>query len=259
MSLSTTNVSNMKRILPSILCLVLGSACGGGEEDDSGAGTGGSTAAGTGGSSGGSSGNGGSSGEVSGKGGSSGSSAGTGGSSSGKGGGAGTSGSGGESGSGGNEPQVGVCGLRSVGVVTADDFETYEEFYLLGEEGFGEEVCIVRVDVVRVGEAPAGCDEMAGQQDECLWTHQVEYRNPEVVLDEDGACANSDLALDAAAIAALEGKQMGYGYVFEYQGHNSVLMEYSVERSAWEPGVNAGWTESTGDFQFDRRDGFCDY
>jgi hypothetical protein len=241
-----TNVSNMKRILPTILCLVLGNACGGGEEDDdSGAGTGGSSAAGTGGtsaagsggSSGGSSGNGGSSGEVSGKGGSSGS-----------------SGSGG-----GDEPQVGVCGLRSEGTVTVDDFETYEELYLLGDEGFGEEVCIIRVDVVRVGEAPAGCDEMAGQQDECLWTHQVEYRNPEVVLDEDGACANSDLGMDAAAIAALEGQQLGYGYVFEYQGHNSVLMTYSEERSAWEAGVNAGWTESTGAFQFDRRDGFCDY
>lgn len=251
-----TNVSNMKRILPTILCLVLGSACGGGEEDDSGAGTGGSSAAGTGGtsaagsggSSGGSSGNGGSSGEVSGKGGSSGSSSGAGGGSSGKG------GSGG-----GDEPQVGVCGLRSEGTVTVDDFETYEELYLLGDEGFGEEVCIIRVDVVRVGEAPAGCDEMAGQQDECLWTHQVEYQNPEVVLDEDGACANSDLGMDAAAIAALEGQQLGYGYVFEYQGHNSVLMTYSEERAAWEAGVNAGWTESTGAFQFDRRDGFCDY
>jgi hypothetical protein len=100
---------------------------------------------------------------------------------------------------------------------------------------------------------------MAGQQDECLWTHQVEYQNPEVLLDVDGACENSDLEMDAAAIAALEGRQFAYGYVFEYQGHNSVLMTYSEERSAWEPGVNAGWTESTGDFQFDRRDGFCNY
>ena len=152
-----------------------------------------------------------------------------------------------------------MCGLRSVGTVTTEDFESYEEFYLAGEEGLGDDVCVVRVDVVRVGDAPPGCDEMAGQQDECLWTHLVEYQNPEILLDEGGACADSDLGLDAAAVAALEGKQIAYGYVFEYQGHNSVLMTYNEETSTWEPGVNVGWTESTGAFEFDRADGFCNY
>ncbi len=256
MRATTTRMPNMKRLLPTLLCLVLGSACGSEEGDsdsDDGAGRGGTSTAGKGGSSG--------SGGTSGQGGSPGGSSGT----AGKGGSSGTAGSdmpeGGSSGDAGGsgEPLVGVCGLRSAGTVTSDAFETYEELYLLGDEGFGEEVCVVRVEVVRVGDAPPGCDEMAGQQDECLWTHQVEYRNPEVLLDENGACANSDLGMDAAAVAALDRTQKAYGYVFEYQGHNSVLMIYSEESSLWEPDVNAGWTESTGDFQFDRRDGFCNY
>jgi hypothetical protein len=152
-----------------------------------------------------------------------------------------------------------VCGLRSEGTVTADDFQTYEEYYLLGDEGFGEEVCIVRFDVVRAGDAPPGCDEMAGQQDECLWTHLVKFENPQILLDEDGACANSELAMDSDAIAAIDGQQMGYGYVYEYQGHNDVLMSYNEETSTWEAGQNAGWTPESGAFHFDRRDGFCEY
>ncbi|HLV22453.1 MAG TPA: hypothetical protein VKZ49_16280 [Polyangiaceae bacterium] len=170
---------------------------------------------------------------------------------------AGAAGTAGAAGS-GAVARVGVCGVRSAGVVTADSFETYEEHYLLGDEGFGDALCVVRFDVRRAGDAPDGCDESAGQQDMCLWTHLVEYSNPSVLVDEDGACEDSELAMDSAAIAAIDGQQVAYGYVFEYQGHNSVLMRYDEARG-WQPGVNAGWSPETGDFQFDRRDGFCAY
>jgi hypothetical protein len=155
--------------------------------------------------------------------------------------------------------EIGVCGRRSEGTVTADSFDTHEEFYLIGENGFGEDLCVVRFEVTRVGDAPSGCDESAGQQMECLWTHLVEYGNPSVVTDRDGVCANSELALSADAIAAIEGRRVAYGYVFEYQGHNSVLMVYDDEGAVWEADVNAGWEETSGAFRFDARDGFCDY
>ena len=65
--------------------------------------------------------------------------------------------------------------------------------------------------------------------------------------------------MDADAIAALDGQQSAYGYVFEYQGHNSVIMIYNQERQTWEPGGNAGWDEMSGEFFFDERRGFCNY
>lgn len=249
----------MKRACLILFCLSFGFGCddGGDDADDSAGGTGGSAGTAGGNTGGSSAGKGGSGGSAAGSGGSSGS--GTGGSSgsSGKGGTGGdaTAGAGGE----GSEPLVGVCGKRSEGIVTTESYEAFEEIFLIGDEGFGEDLCVVRFDVRRVGDAPPGCDESAGQQDMCLWTHLVEYSNPTVVLDVDGVCASSSLALDSAAIAAIEGVQIAYGYVREYQGHNSVLMSYSEERSAWEPGVNAGWSPETGDFQYDRRDGICDY
>jgi hypothetical protein len=155
--------------------------------------------------------------------------------------------------------EVGVCGQRSEGTVTADSYAADEEFYLIGEEGFGEELCVVRFEVTRIGDAPPGCDESAGQQQECLWTHLVQYANPSIVADRDGACANSELALTAAALAEIEERQVAYGYVFEFQGHNSVLMTYDYERAGWQADVNAGWDEESGAFRFDRRDGFCGY
>ncbi|HEY6728560.1 MAG TPA: hypothetical protein VI197_31330, partial [Polyangiaceae bacterium] len=147
----------------------------------------------------------------------------------------------------------------SEGTVTEDSFETYEEYYLLGEEGLGEEVCVVRFDVTRVGDGPGGCDEFAGQQQSCLWTHLVAFGNPRVLVNEDSACENSELAMTAEAIAEIDGEQRAYGYVFEYQGHDSVLMGYDETAEAWAPVVNAGWNEDNGTFQFDRRDGFCGY
>src|SRR5690606_27835541 len=119
---------------------------------------------------------------------------------------AGAAGTAGAAGS-GDVARVGVCGVRSAGVVTADSFETYEEHYLLGDEGFGDALCVVRFDVRRAGDAPDGCDESAGQQDMCLWTHLVEYSNPSVLVDEDGPREDSELAMDGAAIAATDGQQ----------------------------------------------------
>ena len=169
--------------------------------------------------------------------------------------GAGAGGSSGETGF----AELGVCGVRSQGTVTEDSFETYEEHYLLGDEGLGSEVCVVRFDVRRVDDGPGGCDEFAGQQQSCLWTHLVELSNPQVLIDEDSACENSELAMTAEAIAEIDGEQRAYGYVFEYQGHNSVLMGYEDATDTWAPLVTAGWNEDTGEFQFDRRDGFCGY
>lgn len=154
---------------------------------------------------------------------------------------------------------LGVCGVRSQGVVTRDSYQAYEEYYLLGDEGFGDALCVVRFEVTRVDDAPTGCDQFAGQQETCFWTHLVEYRNPAVLVDENGVCAHSELGMSPERIAAMDGKQVAYGYVLEYQGHDSVLLTHDAQQDTWTPWVNAGWTETSGDLIFDFRDGFCAY
>jgi hypothetical protein len=168
--------------------------------------------------------------------------------------GTGDSGAGGESGF----TEVGVCGQRGEATVNASSFTGFEEFYIIGERGFGEDICVVRFDVMRVGEAPEGCDDPTADVD-CLWTHLVEFSNPSVVLDTDGVCADSQLGLGPDAIAEIEGSQAAYGFVSEFAGHNSVLMKYDEELAAWDAYGNGTWDEDAESFRFDRRDGTCEY
>jgi hypothetical protein len=154
--------------------------------------------------------------------------------------------------------QVGVCGQRGMSTVDETSFMGFEEFYVIGEEGFGDDICVVRFDVNRVGDAPGGCNDPAGDY-ECVWTHLVELSNPMVVTDESGVCASSELALDADAIAELDGSRAAYGFVPEFAGHNSVLLKYYDDMSKWDAFGMGTWDEGTGAFRFDHRDGLCDY
>jgi hypothetical protein len=148
--------------------------------------------------------------------------------------------------------EVGVCGRRGESPVSADSFEGYEEYYLIGEDGFGDDICVVRFKVSRVGEAPPGCEA-------CAWTHRVKYSDPEVLTDENDVCANSELGMSAAKIAQLDGSEASFGYVYEYAGHVSVLLKYDEATSMWGPNGNASWSEETGVLNFDQRNGFCGY
>ena len=162
----------------------------------------------------------------------------------------------GAAGGGGGFTDTGVCGQRGEATVNATEFSGFEEFYIIGEEGFGEDICIVRFDVARVGDAPAGCSDA---DVDCLWTHMVEFSNPSVVLDEGGVCADSELGLDAAAIAEIDGSRASYGFVSEFVGHNSVVMKYDEAMGIWDAYGNGTYDEAAEEFGFDRRDGLCDY
>jgi hypothetical protein len=148
--------------------------------------------------------------------------------------------------------ESGVCGERGQGTATATTFEGFEEFYLIGEKGFGSDICVVRFDVKRVGAAPDGCTD-------CKWSHQVEFSNPTVVTDVDGVCGKSELGFDAAKISATQGSKAAYGYVSQFVGHNSVLMKYGETSKMWDAYGNATWEEASGAFRFDRRNGACGY
>ena len=148
---------------------------------------------------------------------------------------------------------VGVCGERGAATADATSFDGYEERYIIGEQGFGVDVCAVHFDLTRVGDAPAGCTV-------CTWTHLVEYSNPSVVTDASGVCAKSDLGLDATAIAKIVGSRGAIGFAKQLGGaHGSARMKYINATSTWEVDGNATWNEPTKAFKFDYRTGVCGY
>jgi hypothetical protein len=167
-----------------------------------------------------------------------------------------TGGSSGSAGAGGSPyTNVAVCGQRGQATATATSYTAgWEELFMTGDEGLGDDICVVRFDVTRSGDAPAGCTD-------CSWTQTVQYSNPTVVKDVNGACANSDLALNAAKIASIAGSRLSIGFVREWQGaHGSVRFRYFENRCAWDVYGNATWDDPGTDlFRYDHRDGFCNY
>jgi len=154
--------------------------------------------------------------------------------------------------------EVGVCGQRGEAMVNATSFTGFEELYLIADEGFGDDICVVRFETMRVGDAPEGCDDPTADVD-CLWTHMVELTTPTIVTDVDGACAKIGFGLDAATITEIDGSQAAYGFVSEFAGHNSVVLRYDEAMGDWSPYGNGTWDEGAEMFRFDHRDGLCDY
>jgi hypothetical protein len=150
-------------------------------------------------------------------------------------------------------PNVGVCGLRGKATADATSFDGYEERFLIGEDGFGSDICVVRFDLTRVGDGPDGCTD-------CTWTHLLEYSNPTVATDTDGVCALSDLALDEAGIAEIVGSRVAIGFANQLGGaHGSARMTYVDATGTWDVTGNATWNETTNAFTFNYREGLCNY
>lgn len=148
--------------------------------------------------------------------------------------------------------RFGVCGLLGQATASPTEYQGTEEHYLIGDAGNGDDVCRVRVDVAFVGPPPMPCEL-------CEFAVTVAFSNPVVITDVDEACANSDLGLDAAAIAALVTGTASYGHVEEYAGHNDVLMVFDETTSSWQARNFASYDAETKAFRYDRRDGFCSY
>ena len=164
-------------------------------------------------------------------------------------------GSGGAGGTGGTStfPNVGVCGESGDAVADATSYDGHEVRYIIGEQGFGTRICEVQFDLTRVGDAPPGCTA-------CTWSHLLEYSNPSVATDTDAVCAQSDLALDAAAIAKIVGSRVAIGFAPHYGGaHGSARLRYFEDTELWDVTGNANWSESTKAFSYDYREGLCNY
>jgi len=182
-------------------------------------------------------------------------------------GGSSTGGSGGGAGTGtggGGFTKTGVCGQRSEAMVTASTYTGYEEFYMVSQEvvedgRLDEFNCLVRFDVRRVGTAPAGCVDLENVA--CEWTNQVEFSNPTVITDIDGACAKNELMWNGAWREGINGTRASYGYVDMYQGHDSVVMKAAGTPGSetWAVFGRGAWDPDTGDFSFDNRLGACQY
>jgi hypothetical protein len=240
---------------------------GGGDGGDTGGGSGGTTGGSTTGGSGMTGGSGTTGGSTTGGSAGAGPTGGAGGNNTGGGGGAGPSGGTGGGAGGGGLMFRGVCEQAAIANATTTAYTGTEEFYILSQEAVedgrvddpvpADMLCRIRFDVSRAGAAPAGCQEPNG--DPCAWTNEVEYSNPEVLIDVDGACARSEIGWDMAWIMETDGSRVSYGYIDMFKSHDSVVMTYSTMTSTWIELGRSYWNPDTGEFNFKNRFGACRY
>jgi hypothetical protein len=131
-------------------------------------------------------------------------------------------------------------------------YQGFEDLYILTSSDDPVDVCRVRYELHAVGEPEVPCEI-------CEWDVVVEKSHPKVVLDLGGACANSDLGLDNAAIEASVGERAAFGFASEYVGHASILMRYNEASGRWEGFTPANWDPEISVLRYNSRDGICTY
>ena len=165
----------------------------------------------------------------------------------------GTTGAAGSGGTSGGFVNAATCGERGMATVNATSYSGYAEFFIIGEAGLGTDVCAIRFNVARIGAAPAGCTN-------CNWSHQVQFTNPTVMTNVDGACDANDAipAIDAAGRAARTGSKSSRGFS-KITGHGDELMKYDDATQMW-IGVGRGnWDEPTNMLGYNITTGNCSY
>lgn len=151
----------------------------------------------------------------------------------------------------GNFSNDGICVIRHRSHVTQSEMSGYEEIALTTLDG--TDLCVVRFQVERVGPGamPEGCEVAAAYR--CHWTHEIRYSNPVTMLDTDGVCANSQLALTPAKVTAIDDSKVSYGFSADPWAHAALALRYDDSRK-WQIYASATWGETTGAFLFDQRD-----
>ena len=184
-------------------------------------------------------------------------------------GGSGTSGAsgteGGESGgSGGTDPigfsNTGLCAFAGSGVWQDGSYSGTHDLILVGDQGVGEDLCVVRFDANTVSDPEVACTVISsGTQLDCLFGTVVELSNPTTITDVDGVCANSERALDEDEIAAWVGEQFGMGFAPESTGHGNILVRFDESTMTWTEWASATFDSDTGDLEYRQSDGVCEY
>jgi hypothetical protein len=138
----------------------------------------------------------------------------------------------------GTFPNAGACNEEGEATASACAYDGHEDLLVVGGDGLGDPVCQIRFTVKRVGNAPAGCrytNHDTGMQTDCVWTQTLEYSNPVVMVDVNGACANSGFGLTTQKIEQLNGCRVAIGYGPGCEDHDGACrMKYSVARATWE-------------------------
>ena len=150
--------------------------------------------------------------------------------------------------------ELGECRFEAEGLYKDGKYEGFIDYILIADEGDGEDLCRVRFEVKTVEDSKRECKEP-----DCYWATVVELSNPEVILDVEGKCANSDRQLGDEQIKDRLNKPMDFGVGEEPTGHGLIILSYNQDSMLWEQFCDTEWEKETGVVLYDDIEGRCFY
>ncbi len=151
------------------------------------------------------------------------------------------------------EERIGLSGKMGEAVAIGGAYTGTEDMYFIAEDGDGEDVCRIRYDVTSTAER-SDCEIYDWV---CDWAFDMVVSNPAVVAESDVGCEGV-FGLDEAGVAALAGTEFTRGYLPEYFGHTTVLLELQPD-DTWAPFCNATWDAGTGAVEYNWVDASLPY
>ncbi|MBT3220570.1 MAG: hypothetical protein HN348_15905, partial [Proteobacteria bacterium] len=89
-------------------------------------------------------------------------------------------------------------------------YDGWEELFLIGDEGKGDDICRLQVELDSVGVPRADCDI-------CTWAFDLEVTAASIVVESESGCA-AYLGIDSSNVGNLVGTTRAYGYTPNYFG-----------------------------------------
>lgn len=149
-----------------------------------------------------------------------------------------------------DEVRNGKLGREGTATITKTSYSGTEDWYFVGDEGDGPDICRIRYSLNSVGEPLDDCSF-------CDWAFRLVISDAELIAESDVGCS-ATLEIDSSNVSSLNGQNVYYGYDHDYMGHGLTLFT-RTETTDWTPLVLVSYDPDTGELSYDRIDGWPEY
>jgi len=151
------------------------------------------------------------------------------------------------------DPALGLQGYSGQATAGHTGYEGSEDWYLIADEGDGDDICRIRYDLKDTDPRPDCPDE---GHSGCIWAWDVTIAAAAIVSESGIGCEGA-FGVTADTVSDLDGTSVGIGYNPDYYGHAAVMIR--DQGDGWAVATFAVWDEGTGSFAYQWDQGYVEY
>ncbi len=144
---------------------------------------------------------------------------------------------------------LGYSGSATAGY---DGYDGTEDWYLIADEGDGEDICRISYTLKNTDER-LDCPDQGHSG--CIWAWDVTISEATIASESGEGCEGA-FEITADTVADLNGSTFGIGYNPDYYGHAAVMLRDHGE--GWSVATFAVWNEGSGSFTYQWDQGYIE-